>query len=238
MGIESYVVTEMLQRLEAQSAMLRPHAAEIATSLSKDEYPEARNASAELLRVLDVFVNTERILREHVVATDGMGELGESLGELVLRARGMVIADQLAALRDALRDPGRRARAQAWFMGQFDDIDDLIAFVRDRIAQIHATWTPYRSDRPQRPGTTDTDRATFYRTAIRVAQRALTELRGEPDVSHFLDCGIAATDVPEIQEACKRIDLVLCLQLDGEAGRATGRKPRRNRTPNGVPERP
>ena len=110
MGIESYLVAEMLQRLEAQGAMLRPHAAAIATSLTKDEYPKARDASAELLRALDGLVNTTKILGDHVVATDGMGEIGESIGELILRARGLVVLDQfnVRVLAAGMREPLRR----------------------------------------------------------------------------------------------------------------------------------
>jgi hypothetical protein len=238
MGIESYVVAEMLERLETQGAMLRPHAAEIATSLSKDEFPEARDASAELLRTLDAFVKTTQILRDHVVAHDGMGEIGESLGELALRARGMVLTDQLAALCDALKDPVAREQTRRWFVGRCRVIAELVALVHERIAQIHASWMPYRQDQPQRPGMTEPDRSSLYRTAIRVAQRALCELRDEPELARFLDNGATATDLPEVHQACKRIDLVLGLQLDIEAGRVTGRKPRRSRTPNGVPERP
>lgn len=236
MGIESYLVTEMLQRLEAQGAMLRPHAAAIATSLSKDEYPEAREASAGLLRALDGLVNTTKVLRDHVVATDGMGELGESLGELILRARGLVVLDQFNVLRHAMESPAARAWTQGWFGGRCQDIDGLVVFVRDRIAQIHATWTPYRADQPQPPGMTEPDRSSFYRTAIRVAQRALCELRDEPEPARFLDAGIAASEVPDLHEPCKRIDMVLGLQLDGEALRTPPRR-RRSRTPNGVPER-
>src|SRR5215475_9061022 len=108
MGIESYVMTEMLQRLEAQGAMLRPQAAAIVTSLSNDEYSAARNASAELLRALDGVVNTIRILRDHVVATDGMGEIGDSFGELILRARGLIVLDQFNVLHQALEHPAAR----------------------------------------------------------------------------------------------------------------------------------
>lgn len=237
MGIESYVLAEMLQRLETQGAMLRPHAVEIATSLSKDEYPAARDASAELLRALDSFVITTKILHDHVVANDGMGASGESLGELTLRARAMVLVDQLGLLRDALGDPVAHARVQEWFTGRFHDIGDLIAFVHDRIARIHAMWTPYRIAQPQPPGMTEPDRSSFYRTAIRVAQRALCELRDEPELARFLDNGIAAADVPEVRLACERIDAILGLQLDVEVGRPATRKPRRPRTPNVVPER-
>lgn len=237
MGIESYLVAEMLQHLQKQGAMLRPHAAEIAMSLSKDEFPEARDASAELFRTLDAFVSTTRILREHIVAQDGMGELGESIGELVLRARGMVLIDQLAVLCDALKDPAVREQTQRWFVGRCAGINDLVAFVHRRVEEIHATWTPYRPDRPARPGMTEPDRSSLYRTAVRVAQRAMSGLRDEPELARFLDEAAAATDLPEVHLPCERIDSVLDLELDGEARRSGGRHAPRNRIPHGVPER-
>jgi hypothetical protein len=223
MAIESYLMAEMLQRLETQGTMLRSHAVEIATSLSRDEYPEALKASAELLRALNVFVNTTAILRGHVVAHDGMGDVGGALGELTLRARTLVVVDQLAVLRDALRDPV---------------IDELVAFVRERIAQIHATWRPYRHDQAQSQGMTEPDRSCLYRTMIRVAHRALSQLRDEPKLSRTLDRGIATTNVPEIHQPCQRIDVVLAWQFDGEGGRPMSSRLRRSRPPNGVPELP
>jgi hypothetical protein len=150
----------------------------------------------------------------------------------------MVLVDQLTVLCDALDDPGSRERTQRWFVGRCLDIAELAALVHERIAQIHAIWMPYRQDQPPRPGMTEADRSSFYRTAIRVAQRALCELRDEPELASFLDNGVTAADLPEVHQACKRIDVVLGLQLDSEAGRLTGRKQRRSRTPNGVPERP
>lgn len=238
MRIESYLVAEMLQRLEQQSVMLRPHTIEIATALKRDEYLAAREASAELTRVLDAFVTTTTMLQDHVVAHDGLGELGESLGELTLRACGVVLVAQLDLLREALDEPDAGARARGWFTGPLPGIAEIVAYVRQRLTEVHAIWRPYRADQPQLPGMTDTDRATVYRTMIRVAQRTLGELRDEPAFAHFLDHGMSATDLSEVYLACRRIDLVLGLQVDSEAGRVTGRKQRRSRTPNGVPERP
>lgn len=98
MSIEAYLVAEILQRMEQQGAAIRPHADVIATAHSNDEYPAALLASVDLHRALDVLVATSERLQDHVVAQDGMGELGESVGELALRARGLVLLKQLDAL--------------------------------------------------------------------------------------------------------------------------------------------
>src|ERR1700753_661791 len=109
MRLESYLVVEMLQRLEQQRGALRRHAVDIATALSKDEYPTALDSSAEVHRVLDKFVATMDVIEDHIVAHDGLGALGESCGELTLRARVLVLGAQFDLLRDALRSPPIRA---------------------------------------------------------------------------------------------------------------------------------
>src|SRR5947209_1039746 len=102
MTIESYLVAEMLQRLEQQLTMVRPNAIEIAAAISRDQYPAALTASAELHRALDAFVATTEILEDHIVARDGLGPLGDAIGELALRGRGLVIVAQLDLLQTAL----------------------------------------------------------------------------------------------------------------------------------------
>jgi hypothetical protein len=227
MSLEAYLVAEMLQRMEQQIPVIRPQAVEIATALSKDEYPAARHASAELLRALDSFVTATQMLQDHVVANDGLGRLGESLGELALRGRGLVLLSQLDALCTAFRAPEVQVRAQGWFGGEFQGIAEVRARIRDRLTKIHAIWTPYRRDQPPLPGMTDAERTTVYRTMVRVAQRELRSLRDEPDLARFLRCGIAANDLPDVQLPCKQIDAMLGLQIDVEPARPLACKPSR-----------
>jgi hypothetical protein len=141
----------------------------------------------------------------------------------------MVLVGQLTLIRDALRDPAARARASGWFGGRFHGIDEMTVFIQERLTHIHAIWMPYRQDRPQPAGMTEAERGSVYRTVVRVAQRALCELRDEPEVGRLLDSGLAATDVPEIHVACKRIATVLSAEIDVEPGRPTQLKARRVR---------
>jgi hypothetical protein len=236
MRVESYLVSEMLQRLELQLANLRPHTVQFATAIGKHEYVSALEASAELHRVLDAIVATTEILRDHIVQRDELGKLGEALGELALRARGYVIVTQLDLMQIGLTEPSTLARTRAWFAGRFQGIADVRAFVRERIGQIHAIWKPYRKDQPPLPGMTETERATIYHTMIRVAQRALCELCDEPDLARFLDSGVAANDMPDIHVGCKQILTVLNLQIDVEPTRPLPRRPRRAGAAHGATE--
>lgn len=236
MSLEAYFVAEMLQRLEQQGAVIRPQAVMIATALSNDRYPVALVASAELHRALDAFVTTTERLQDHVVAHDGMGDLGESVGELALRARALVIKVQLDVLCRVLAEPRAQARAGAWFGGELPGIDALRTFVSDRLTKIHAVWLPYRVGQPAVPGMIDTERTAAYRMMVRVAQRALCALQSEPDLARFLASGMDAQDLPEVHIACKQIHTVLGLEIDVEAGRPSPRKRGRLGTPPGVPE--
>jgi hypothetical protein len=242
MTLESYLVAEMLQRLEQQGTVLRRHAVDIATALNRDEYPAALDVSAEAHGMLDKFVATMEAIADHVVAHDGLGQLGEAFGELTLRARAMVFKTQLGMFRDALSTPAARERVRGWFVDSCPEINALTAFAHDRLTTIHAIWTPYREGEPQPAGMTDADRANIYRTVVRVAQRTLCELPDEPEMSRFLAHGIAANDLPEIQLACRQIVSVTGRPLDLGYGhshvRHLARKPRRVLVANGTPEEP
>jgi hypothetical protein len=227
MRLESYLVVELLQRLEQQGGALRRHAVEITTALGRDEYPAAFESSAEVHRVLDKFLSTTKVLTGHIIAHDGMGALGDAFSELTLRARALVMVTEFGLLRDALRSPAARAHTCDWFVAPYSGIDELTAFVRERLTSIHAIWKPYREGQPQPPGMSDTDRASIYRTVVRVAQRALCELPEEPVLARFLERGIEATDLTEVQLSCRQIVAVLSLELPPGPGRQLLRKPRR-----------
>ncbi|MEO7731665.1 MAG: hypothetical protein ABIY55_11875 [Kofleriaceae bacterium] len=222
--------------MEQQGAAIRPHAVMIAVALSKDEYSTALLASGELHRALDAFVATTERLHDHVIAQDGMGELGESIGELALRARGLVVLKQLDALCSSFRDPAVQARSRGWFVGQIHEVAQVKALIRDMLTKIHAIWLPYRQDQPALPGMIDAERASVYRTTVRAAQRALRDLRDEPDLARFLDAGMAATDLPEVHLACKQIHTMLGLEIDTEPRGTQPRRRHRLAARNGAPE--
>jgi hypothetical protein len=131
----------------------------------------------------------------------------------------MVILMELGHLRDALRDEPSRARVTGWFAGRFQGIDDLVAFFRDGLDRINRIWRPYRQDQPLLSGMSCADRVTMYLTTIRIAQRALRELGDDPDLAQIFEKGVAASDSPAVQIACKRIVTVLGIQVDVEPDR-------------------
>jgi hypothetical protein len=216
MRFESYVVTELFQHLERQGAALRPRTEAIAVALASDEYQGARAASAELQRALDTLVANAEMLGNHVVVRDGLGALGASLVELTLRARCLVLGAQLGHVHTSLRAPAIQARARGWFVGKFRNIEDVVAFVRDRLIDIHALWRPYRQAQPRPSGLTDVERANMYRTTVRVALRELCALREDPDLARFLAAGLAAPELTEVHEACQQLAAALAAPVDLE----------------------
>jgi len=219
MRFDPGTVVETLQRLEQQGGLFRPHAAEIAVALNKGEFEQALEANGRLQTVLESIVTIKTRLREHVVPADGLGEPGESLGELAIRARGMVILMQVGRLREALRDGVALVRSREWFIGRFQRIDEVATFFRDELRRINGIWKPYRQDQPVLAGVSDMDRVTMYRTTVRIAQRALRELADELDIARLLEKGAAAADLPDVHVACKQIQTVLSLQIDVEPSR-------------------
>lgn len=223
MRMDSFVVAEMLLRWEQQGAALRPSSVQITAKLNRDirgGFPVALDASAELHRMLEAFVSTSDLLEDHVVQHDGLGELGESLDELALRARAMVIVAQVDQLDAAFAEPAVEARARGWFAGKIQRIADLVALVRAEMSRIHAMWLPYRQGQPRHPGTTEADRAMLYCTKLRIAHRALRELWDDPDLGRFLECGVGATDLREVNLSCKQIVSVLGLPVKPRRVRA------------------
>jgi hypothetical protein len=215
----------MLLRMEQLGGVLRPRFEQIALAVHGNEYTVALATSAELAPVLDQFTTTTATLQVHVVANDGMGE-PESLGELVLRARALVVNAQFGRLRDAFREPAVQDRSRRWFIGCCKDIADMTAHVQDKLTNIHAIWLPYRKETPQPAGMTEPDRASLHRIAVRVAQRAVSELPSEPEIARFLEGGLVAADLTEIYTACMQMRTVFGVKIDAELGRHVLAKPR------------
>src|SRR5262249_1887626 len=116
-------------------------------------------------------------------------------------------------------EPAACERAQGWFVGCFASIENVAAFFHDELFKINSIWTQYRETQAQAAGMSSADRTTLYRAAVRVAQRALRELRDHPDVAYLLSAGLAGTDWPEAQGAFTEIAAALAVQVDMESGR-------------------
>jgi hypothetical protein len=176
---------------------------------------QAVGASGALHRALESIIEIKAHLSGYVMPADGLGDVGDCLGELAIRSRALVVADQLARLRDALRDPAVRARTAGWFVRRFQHIDNVASFVQDELQRVHSVWTPYRP-RPATDGGNPTDRLEVYRyrVTVHLAQQALEEVASEPDLAHFLNCAASALDCPELRSASKTMLTALAIRID------------------------
>jgi hypothetical protein len=216
MRFESLSVLDMLRGLEQQVGEYHRHAAQVAAALSVGHLAVAREATDALRRALDTIVQMTTNLEAWVVPADGLGDTMESLPELAIRARRMVISAQADRLRDVLRGPAADGRARGWFNGRFRHIDQISDFFTYEFYRINSMWLQYRRDDHRAASMAIADRVTLYKTALRVAQQAMQDLGTEPALAHFLKQGAAAGSWPEVQGACVHITEALAIQIDME----------------------
>jgi hypothetical protein len=224
MRLDPRTIVELLQRLERKHADLRPHLADAALLLSKSDFQRAIETIDNLHSAVESIIVTCTRLNECVLSVDGLGD-PESAVELAIRARRVVITMQVGRLREAFQDPARTKRAHGWFQGKLRGIDDVLRFL-DELVKRSSGWEHYRKGRPLPVGMKDGDRITMYRTTVRVAQQTMRELGTDPDVTHFLQRGIAATDWPEAYEGCKHIASAVAGEIDQDPDPGAAAAPR------------
>jgi hypothetical protein len=218
-------VLETLQRLESQLHETHHHAANVAATLSAGQFSPALAAIDRLRWSVDVVVAMNTRLHANVVPVDGLGQAPESVAELAIRARRMVVVDQLDRLRDLLRETTADARDPGAVARRFRAIDSIAALFAEELHRIDALWMVYRQG-DRRLDELGDHRATLYRAAVRAAHRAMLDLLDQPDVAHFLRDGIEATDWPDVHVACCQIRAALAIQIDIEPGRPGRASPR------------
>jgi hypothetical protein len=220
MRFESSVVLETLQALEKQFAAHRGHLAQVAAALAAGQFAAAFEAANQLRDSLGAVDAMYKRLYANIVPVDDLGSVVESVGELVLRGRRMVILAQVAALRELLKQPDGMSRAQGWFVGEFHDMDDVDSYFDRAFTKINRIWTQYRQNHVDEVGMSPSDRSTLYRASVRVAQCALHDVPRHPDVAYLLRAGLDATDWPEAHAAFTQIFVALAVQIDVGANRA------------------
>jgi hypothetical protein len=213
--LDPRTVVELLQRLERQHAEHRPHLADVAMAINKSDYEQAAAATGNLHSVLESIIVTRARLREYVISVDSLGEPA-SLIELAIRARRVVITMQADRLRDAFSGSGVVPRTRGWFVGKFRKIDEVIVFLGE-LTKSTCSWERYREGQPLLAGMKEADRSMMYRTTVRIAQRTMHELGSDPDLLHFLRCGIEATDWLDAYAGCKQIATALAGEIDVES---------------------
>lgn len=224
MRFHSAIVVATLEMLAEQLGAHRGWFADVAAALQQQAYSAAHEATHELHHALGLVVAMMARLHANVVPIDDLGEPVESLAELVLRARSMVIMARIGHIRELLRDRPGREHAQGWLAGRLENVDDLLTSVHDQVVRNHRIWTPHRQGGVSATEVGDRERVALYHESVRHAQRQLRGLGDSPHLGHFLARGLAATDWPDMSTACREIVAALDLQLD-EAS-PPGRVPR------------
>lgn len=214
---QSSVVVEALQSLEMHLGAHRDHLAHVVSALSAGHWMSALAEADNLRHAIGFVVTMYERLHASIIPADELGSAVESIGELVLRARRMVILSQIGQLRDILRGSAAKNRARSWFGGPFEDIDDVAMFFHNELYRINNIWIQYRTDDAAQRASSD--RTTIYRASVRLAQRDLRDLLEFPDLAHFLREGLAMADWPEVHTAFTEITAALAVTIDTVSGR-------------------
>lgn len=209
MKFESVGVLNMLRDLEQQVKIYRCHTARVASTLDEGQFAAVREATDALRGVLDVILDMTSTLQACIIPLDGLGDTVESLAELAIRARRMVVVAQTDMLRDVLRGPVAAERTRGWFLGRFRHVDHVADFFASEFYQINNIWLQYRRDDRRAARMESEDRIILYKTALRVADQAVRNLGNDPALAQFLKKGAAAENWPEVKSACMEIAVAL-----------------------------
>lgn len=216
MRFQSGIVIATLQGLAEQLSAHREFFADIAVALERQGYTAAHDATHKLLHALGLVVAMTARLHANVVPIDELGEPVESLAELALRARSMVVMVRVGFIRELMRDRAAHERAQAWLVGRDGTVGELMTSIHDQIRRIHGVWTPHRRGAAGLDRASDNHRTAFYQSSLRLAQRKLQGLNKSPGLAHFLARGVAVSDWSDMSTACREILAALAVEVDAE----------------------
>ena len=143
---------------------------------------------------------------------------GADLGRHEIRAKTLVIHDELTRFGTMARDRPTAARAQPLLVGRLRTLADVISFIERQMAAIETVLT--HSDRGLRPYYGDEPAEDLHRRCLRnaigEAQRAIVATGDNPDLNHFLDAGMQQKDWPEMQAACVNLTLAFWVTAANE----------------------
>ena len=211
------LIVAMLHSIACQSeAVYATRHATVAARTSERTLDQAMEAS-QLNHACCLLMRQIAILQRIVTGFDhdiAGSEIG-SLAELGLRAQTLAILLSLDDLCDAIRCGSLAPRELS--AGRFGAIDGVVWFLFDSLAVINKRWLQCRPRpcdlAPYAPRASQTTVAILYRAGVRRAQRALAELRADPDLTQFLRQGSARAAAPQVRHACDRIADVLEIAL-------------------------
>ena len=203
MSFNSASLIQLLQELGQQIAAASQHRQSLASALARRDLGEVRRTKIEAeCLVLGMTITTGHI-KARVVPADGLGDVLESLSELVLRAVRLVLLTELNALRDVVSESSAHRRPPALCPEPFRTINGCL---RKELHRISCQWGAYR-------GMQGVERAA-YRAALRAAHASMRELGDASVAARALREGLTCTDWPELQEVCERMLAALAIRID------------------------
>lgn len=159
-------------------------------------------------------------LKRHVVPFDHHvgGGCVHSTGELVLRARSLVIESQIPRLCSALGERVDSSPYSALFIREFGCVSDVANCIFGRLHRVTQSWTLHRDFHGE---ACDMARVPYVH-GIRRATADLDELYKLPALSHFLYEG-KRVSCPEVRSSCELIESALVASVypnDGAISKA------------------
>jgi hypothetical protein len=210
---ESEFIVGALQRVEQQIPNLRCLALELQAVANSGYFAFAVHTTEGTRLALDTLAATTQELRGRVVPADGLGDTLESLGELVIRAERMVMAEQVRQLHLAvlaIHSLTAWGQACAPLVLRSYEVSAAASLILDRLQRIDDLWMPYRSTGP---AAAVSGNRVLYRTAICAAQIAVREMGTDPELGHVLREGALRMEWPAVRRAFASILAVVTLNI-------------------------
>lgn len=205
MTFDSVSVLGQLQDLERQIADATKYLGALQGTHAGKDPAEIRRTVVGSERLITAMALTTSRIKTQVVDTDGLGPKVDSLAELALRAVRMVLLADLVKLQNLGGRPVR-GYALSSARGRLRRVDDLAAFVREKLDRITLMWLDYR-DPPSE------DRVAF-RFALCAAAQAMQRLRKVPALERFLREGSGRNDWPELAEIANRMRAAFEIRIE------------------------
>jgi hypothetical protein len=157
-------------------------------------------------------------LRAMVIAVDGavLGSAIESLGELAIRAKMLIVSEQLSRLDEVIRaalpfGASQSTRAQTRFANRraVRQRGRCAAVVQQEFSRVIELWAPPRA------GHVSCEHGSPYASELHAAQRVLVALLDDADLAALLRAG-EASDWPDVQVISAIISMALLIEMPAE----------------------
>ncbi|HEX4422743.1 MAG TPA: hypothetical protein VH165_32735 [Kofleriaceae bacterium] len=157
-------------------------------------------------------------LRVMVIAVDSavLGSTIESFGELAIRAKMLIVSEQLSRLDEVIRaalafGASQSTRAQTRFANRraVRQRGRCAAVVQQEFSRAIELWAPHRAGHVSR------EHGSPYASALHAAQRVLVALLDDADLAALLRAG-ETSDWPDVQMISAIISMALLIRIPEE----------------------